>query len=94
MKTYDEILIDLTAWSGGSPCGAVAFINNEAVTSEYCDDIDDFKDFLDAQAGMLSESTALSFKIRAYDIGFLAEPIARIDEHFNKLTNKLIEEHK
>ena len=85
IETYDEIVIDFTGWSGGSPCGAVAFVNNKAVTSEYCDDVDDFKHFLDAQFSRLSASTALSFKVRAYDIGYLEEPIARIYEHFNNL---------
>lgn len=86
-ETYDEIVIDLTGWSGGSPCGAVAFVNNKAVASEYCDYVDDFKDFLDANFDRLSASTALSFKIRAYDIGFLEEPIAKIHEHFCRLTD-------
>lgn len=41
----DKILIDLEAWDQRQPTGVVAYDGDLIVDSDYCDDVDDYKNF-------------------------------------------------
>ena len=74
MSAVKTIEIDLRNWCAGAPTGAVLYDGgyegwSEVIDSEYCDSVEDFKDFITRNSSSLDPSeTEITFRIEAADI--------------------------
>lgn len=70
MSTIKEIIIDLEEWTEHYPTGAIIYFKDGSEDSDYCDNAEEFKEFLGRHKDDIKNSLDANVVIRMnlYDI--------------------------
>ena len=69
MDIITKIVVDLSAWSDHYPSGCLIYHYDTEVDSQYCDNVDEFNEFIDGfKDRCVPYLTEVSFIFSGYDL--------------------------
>lgn len=68
VKEINRVVVDLVDWSHSYPTGSVAFYYDEPVASEWCDTVEEFKEFFEGIKPNLCEDAILEVRMDMTDL--------------------------